>query len=385
MGLSAVGVSFTDPRFCTSIRRVSNTSDSGNFETQEYSQLQAFSSDNMFVLLVNGNDGYAVRRVSDLSRVSGLNTAGWNAARWYMPLSHTLIHYDDNSDATLRVQTTNVDTGVTTTLFTFPSQYERIITPRSSDDLSQDGRWMAGIAQRTDGAWVIFALDLQTLTLGAQLVIDNLYTGACQPDPEWGGTPPDWVGVSPIGRYLIVQWERDGQARCSGLETFNLTTGAFVGRVADGHQHGDLGVQPDGSEFFMSYEMYHPSGNMYIGIRMLPGTATVSNPIYLIPIDWYNGGHISCKGPRGVCLVTASGDAGNGWQPYENEVFLLYTNGSIRRLAHHRSSSCGYWVQPRASFSRNGRYVIFASDWGRQINCGDYGRGDPYLIDLGTP
>jgi hypothetical protein len=66
----------------------------------------------------------------------------------------------------------------------------------------------------------------------------------------------------------------------------------------------------------------------------------------------------------------------------EAELFLAYTDGRVLRLAHHRSSSCGYWVQPRASLSRDGRYVVFASDWNRQLDCADLGRGDPYLIDL---
>jgi hypothetical protein len=62
----------------------------------------------------------------------------------------------------------------------------------------------------------------------------------------------------------------------------------------------------------------------------------------------------------------------------------------VLRLAHHRSTRCGYWVQPRASMSRDGRYVVFASDWGQATggnSCAggnDLGRGDPYIIDLGA-
>ena len=196
------------------------------------------------------------------------------------------------------------------------------------------------------------------------------------------------MGVSPLGNYLVVQWARDGVTRCSGLETFDIQSGAFVGRVYNGHQHGDLGVDSDGlTEFFMTFELYHPSGNPAIGMRDLPGEATVSEPTYLQVLDWGIGDHISCRGPSGVCLVTAGRDLSNGWNPFEDELFLQYTDGRILRLAHHRSSSCGYWVQPRASISSDGRYVVFASDWGRQLDCGDLGRGDPYIIDLlaGSP
>jgi hypothetical protein len=380
--LQPAGTPFVDPVFVTTLRRVSNTSDGSGFETHIYSQLQAFSSDNVYLLLT-GSSGYVVRRVSDLSLVFGLDTSAWNAPRWYAPQPHTIVHYDSNDDTTLRVQLSSVDALTTTTVFTFPLQYERIIGNRSFDELSEDGRWMAGIAQRGDGAWVIFALDMQNRQLGALLPIPDLYAGPCAPDPTWGEVPPDWVGVSPLGRYLVVQWVRDGTTRCSGLETFDLQTGVFVGRVYDGHQHGDLGVMLDGdTEFFMTFEIYHPNGNPWLGIRALPGLSTVSPPTYTHELDWGNGEHISCQGPDGVCLVTAGSDPSNGWTPFEAELFLAYTDGRVLRLVHHRSSSCGYWVQPRASLSRDGRYIVFASDWDRQLDCADLGRGDPYLVDL---
>ena len=105
-------------------------------------------------------------------------------------------------------------------------------------------------------------------------------------------------------------------------------------------------------------------------------------------LDWGSGEHISCQGPNGVCLVTAGTWDINGWGPFEGELFLQYTDGNVLRLAHHRSSSCGYWVQPRASISRDGNYVVFASDWAHGTgtsSCAggnDLGEGDPYIINL---
>jgi hypothetical protein len=108
----------------------------------------------------------------------------------------------------------------------------------------------------------------------------------------------------------------------------------------------------------------------------------VGDPIYIRPIDWDIGGdHISCQGPPGGCLVTTHSDPTDGWQPFEQELFLLYLDGSVLRLAHHRSSSCGYWAQPRATISQNGRLVLFASDWGIQpCRQSDLGHPDPYLL-----
>ena len=386
----SVGAAVADPVFGTTVRRVSNTSEGNGWETQTYSQLQAFSSDSQYILLV-GEEGYIVRRMSDFSLVPGVDSSQWNAPRW-RPGTHSLIHYDSNADTTLRVQTLNVDTGQAQTIYTFPAGWERIRSNQSFDELSHDGRWMGGMAVRSNDDQTLFALDLQNNSLGAQISLAGLYAGPCQPDPTWGEVEPDWVGVSPLGRYLVVQWARDGIDRCSGQETFDINTGAFVGRVYDGHQHGDLGVLPDGTtEFFMTFELYNPNANgqLSLGYRTLPGNATVQEPVYLQVIDWH-GAHISCQGANGVCLVTSDAvPEENGWSAFEGELFLQYTDGRIDRLVHHRSSACGYWVQPRASLSRDGRYAIFASDWGQQTggnSCDgsneNLGRGDPYILEL---
>ena len=145
------------------------------------------------------------------------------------------------------------------------------------------------------------------------------------------------------------------------------------------------------AEFFMTFELYNPNagGLLSLGYRVLPGNATVQEPVYLQAFDWH-GAHISCQGANGVCLVTSDAvPEENGWSAFEGELFLQYTDGRIDRLVHHRSSSCGYWVQPRASLSRDGRYAIFASDWGQQTggnSCDgsneNLGRGDPYVLEL---
>lgn len=226
------------------------------------------------------------------------------------------------------------------------------------------------------------------------LPIPTIYAGDCQPDPQWGEVEPDWIGVSKLGAYLVVQWVRDGEIRCSGLETFDIRTGDFIGRVTDHHHHGDLGVDSDGvTEFFMTTESSSPQDNNHPAITMslLPGGAASSPPVYLQVVDWTDEDHISCQGPNGVCLVSWGVWGERRDTPFANELFLQYTDGAAKRLAHHRSSKCGYWVQPRASISRDGQYVVFASDWGEETGAescttweDDMGRGDPYIIDLSS-
>ena len=393
--LQEVGTPFIEPVFGTTLRRVSDLSARGGFETQSYSQLQAFSSDNQYMLLESPN-GFLVRRVNDFSLIASLDTSGWNNPRWHPISPHTIVHFDTNENMIVELQFTDIDSLVTTTVYTFPSEYQYIRVPQSFDELSDDGRWLGGLLTREDGIAVIFALDIVNQRLGAQLPVPELYAGDCLPDPEWGELEPDWIGVSPLGRYLVVQWVRDWAPntptpRCSGLETFDLSSGDFVGRVSPHHAHGDLGIDVDRvSEFFMTVELSSPqdTNRPAIAMRLLPGMDTVSPPIYLQVVDWTDVGHISCRGPIGVCLVSWGLFDETFDFPFENEIFLQYTDGSVLRVAHHRSSKCGYWVQPRASISRNGRYVIFASDWGevtRTNSCGsrnELGLPDPYIIDL---
>jgi cysteine-rich repeat protein len=381
----AVGERVVDPVFGTTLRRLTTRTGPGGWASHVYSQLQAVSPDGLFLLLIE-DDAYVVRRIEDLALQTALETSSWNSPRWLPSAPHSIVHYDGNGDDDVTVQVTDATTGVTADLLTLPAQYERIRVNQSFDELSRDGRWMAGMLASSSGGNVLFALDVVSRTLGATISVDALYAGPCAPDPQWGAVEPDWVGVSPLGRYLVVQWARDGTARCSGLETFAIATGAFAGRVYDGHQHGDLGIMPDGTtEFFMTFELYHPSGELSLGTRTLPGTATASAPTYVQVLDWGNGAHISCRGPAGVCLVTASSDLSNGRSAFEGELFLQHVDGRVERIAHHRSSECGYWVQPRATLSVDGRRVVFASDWGT-ASCApsndNLGRGEVYVVEL---
>lgn len=382
----AVGERIAEPVFGTTLRRLTGRTPSGGWATHEYSQLQAVSPDGLYLLLIE-DGAYVVRRLDDLALQTAVESSSWNAPRWLASSPHAIIHYDGNGDDDVTVQRTDAVTGATVDLLTLPAAYERVRVNQSSDELSRDGRWIGGMLARSDGANVVFALDLVRRELGAVLPLAQLYAGPCEPDPEWGALEPDWVGVSPLGRYLLVQWARDGTERCSGLESFDVASGAFVGRVYDGHQHGDLGVTTDGAgEFFMTFELYHPSGLLSLGVRALPGTATASAPTYVQVLDWGNGAHISCRGPAGVCLVTASSDLSNGRSAFEGELFLQHVDGRVERIAHHRSSECGYWVQPRATLSPDGRRAVFASDWGA-ASCAPsndgLGRGEVYVVELG--
>lgn len=389
----APGSAYTDPAFGTRVRRVSGLSerpctDEGcPFEAPTYSQLQAFNADSTLMLLTTP-EGYRVRRVSDLASVRLLDGGQVRAPRWHPRRPRTVIHFDEDGDADVTLQRTNVITGATRDIHSF-GDYAAIVRDPSFDELSRDGRWLAGYAVRRGGRREIFTFDLEQRRVGLAVPLDEL----CTPDPQYGLIEPDWLAPSPRGRYLVIQWRRDGTSRCSGLETYDIETGSFTGRVVDGHGHGDLGVTRGGREFFMTGAT-HPDDLNMTGLAWyaLPGTDTTATPHHVQLLDWKAlMSHVSCQGPRGVCLVSSTSDPGAtccrpGWQPFQGEVWLQRTSGGnepsyapVLRLAHHRSSEQGYWAQPKATLSRDGRYALFGSDWG--IDSGRE-RVDPYLVKL---
>jgi hypothetical protein len=379
----AFGEWYTSP-FNTRLTALSPEANSNH----AYSQLQAFSSDSVFVLLAEDIPGSpsalnVIRRMSDRATVLSSPTGLWGNPRWDPASPSKLIHFNPKNSGELLVQRTDVLTGATETAFTFPAEYQSYLTNQSFDELSRDGRWMAGQALGTGNWSRIFAVDLVNQTLGAQLDPEALYAGPCTPDPEWGELDPDWVGVSPLGTYLVVQWATDGTGRCEGLETYDIATGEYVGHVTSGHPHADLTVLADGiTEVFVTNELYGPTAeqgwvggasvqpidteNPALAYRVLPGPATgEASPHFLYLIDWGGFEHISCRGPIGTCVVTGYPSPENGsLDPLEDEIYLIRLDGTgVVRLAHHHSSGSDYWTQPRASISLDGRYVIFDTDW----------------------
>lgn len=354
-----------------------------------YSQLQAFSYDNTFVLLTEDHpeDPSAttvVRAVRGYQVVRSNPVGLWGNPRWHPTNYSTLVHFDSNEDETLVLQFTDVTSGDTTDVFTFPEAYWRYLGNQSNDELSRNGVWLAGQAVG-EGDWSrIFALNIEDGRLGAELDPAALYSGVCTPDPEFGPIDPDWIGVSPLGRYLLVQWATEGTGRCEGLETYNIESGDYVGHVTSGHPHADTTLLADGeTEVFVTADLTGPApGGSYVGgadaedgdqgspaltYRVLPGPAEgEAEPNYLYLIDWGGFEHISCRGPFGYCLLGGYPSPENGARdPLEDEVYVIRLDGSgVIRLAHHHSSGADYWSQPRASWSADGRYVIFDSDWG---------------------
>jgi hypothetical protein len=113
----------------------------------------------------------------------------------------------------------------------------------------------------------------------------------------------------------------------------------------------------------------------------------------LLRLDWSLAAHITAGDGNGWATVEtyAPSDpapAPPGWKAYTNEILQVKLDGTgTRRLLHHRSRPVNsYGYQPRASVSRDGRRLVFTSNYGLQAILGapnEY--TDVYLVNLAVP
>jgi len=180
----------------------------------------------------------------------------------------------------------------------------------------------------------------------------------------------DEVQVDKSGRYLIVVYNDDFHN-----EIFDLAPSPpklidrFTPGDGFGFVHHDTGV----GTLFTNFS------SDALGFRRL---ATPRDVTSLIPGYWSHSTqdeHFSMLADNeGWALISRySISGGPVLNPLDNEIVQVATDGSnrVRRIAHHRSLVNIYEDEPKASISRDGRYVAFTSNWGVAG-----GRRDVYII-----
>src|SRR3989338_105851 len=325
--LQEVGKPFQDSTFGTTLIRLGDANP-GELFRHEYSQLQAFNKESSLVLL-NTAEGLAVYDVNTLAKVYSFNFPV-NAPRWNPINPDEMIDFDENGDASSNgnvlvvLQKTNVRTGVTENIFTFPSEYERVAGSNSWEELSRDGKWLAAYLERSDRTRDIVAFNLESKKIGAVLTNSGGFgrnSGSCLEASQY---EPNWVAASPLGNYLVVQWNRDGLGVCEGVEVFDIEEGDYLGHVASHRGHSDTGIDENGKEIYVTTSF---SNDLLITLTEFPGRTGFSAPetaygkIILSP-GWYHMDHLSCKGPKGICVVSGGyGENGKpGDEPFSDEV-----------------------------------------------------------------
>lgn len=407
--LQPINKPFKDTPFGTTLTRIGEAArevdDQGvlHWERHIYSQLQPFNLDNSVVML-NRNNIMTFRELNNEFKIvyefpNVINTPRWN------PINPNEVYHFGFENFKVSLLKTNIRTGQTETVMSYPEKYVNIDATVSAEELSRDGKWITAYLFDKDDNGYFIAYDLINKKFGVQLGEQTQLfgSGVCgqiqdqnNPD-EFGGfdAGPNWVRASPLGN-MVIAWNRPGNERCRGIEVLDIETGEYIGHVGDRGSHSDVGLDKDGKEVYTAFY------DGYIGATTFPGATSpntfepnLEKPYFKVLLNpgYGHTWHLSCQGPQGVCVVTAEPERSG--DPFDDEIYLVdldsnvplgdNSQAKVRRLAHTRldDTSCevdgefNYRMQPQASISSDGSFVIFASNWGK---CGDASYS--YLIDL---
>lgn len=369
----APGQSYLDPGFGTTIRRVSDSRNQTNsldigtlgFIVNEYATMSPFNQDDSRLLLQHQSyfalyDGEG-RYQRDLPFEIGASSE----PRWSRRDPNVLYYVYGNS-----LQSYDAATGVRTVVHAFP-EYSKVAGLGESD-LCFDGDHLVLTGDRRD----IFVYELSTDRKGPVL--------------DASGHGFDNVSIAP-GDQVLVTWYQNGSGPYSGVELYDRDM-RFLRQLAPAGGHMDVGRDTDGQAVVLWINAADPQApadcqNAVVKIRLADAQRTC-----VLALGWGMAAHVSVPDAGNWFFVSTYAPLDpkplpNEWRRYTGEVLQVSLDGSeVRRLAHHRSRPFNdYWYTPRAAVSRDGRRLVYSSNYGLPSILGyDRAYSDTYLIDLTT-
>jgi len=350
----AVGGSYVDPVFGSTITRISNALGMPNADrggtltwiTDEYSTMSPFNNDNSRILLVHQSyfglyDGAGVY-LRDLP----LEIGAASEPRWSRKDNRTIYYVRGN-----QLKTYDVSNGETGVAHTF-SEYTAI-SGKGESDISFDGDYF------------VFAGD------GRHVFVYQISADRKSPVFDTAGRGFDSLYITPDNNVTIT-WNQSGSGRYSGIEMYDGDMN-FQRQLARAGGHMDVTRDTDGSEVLVWTNSNDPQpicNNGIVKIRLADGQQTC-----LVSFDWSLAVHVSAPDNQGFAYVEtyAPGNPAplsGGWRAYTNELLQVKLDGSrVLRLTHFRSRPWNsYNWQPKLSSSRDGSRVVFNSNYDLQAS-----------------
>lgn len=271
-------------------------------------------------------------------------------------------------------------------LHTF-KEYHGIGSPDAAD-VSQDGDHIVLAGQNAESTVDVFVWSL------SKQVKTSTYTTKCKVN-EWGVTQTPQpacvhkVLLTPDNR-LLIDFADDGSGAEQGAR---LWDGSKLIHIQDRTNHLDTGLNLRGSPVFIATNnavtlsgVRSPCSDQWgLDIRYLDDMGSA-----ICLLDKHPPLHVSYRGSKSQPWAAISffddrkagpelfasnpgfqAPSQNNWQVYEDEIMLARIDGrATYRLAQARSRSAeGYWDQPHAAISRDGKYVVFTSNMAHPNGC----------------
>src|SRR5579864_8609639 len=368
-----VGVTYVDPTFGSTIKRVSNAlavpnADGGGNLTwieNEYSTMSPFNSDNSKFILVHQSyfalyDGSGFY-IHDLP----FEVNASSEPRWSRKDNVTLYYHSGNM-----LKSYNISTGAIAVVHTF-SEYSSI-SGNGEMDISSDGDHF------------VYCGDSR------YIFVYQISTGKKFTAFDTAGRSFDSEYITP-NNNVIVSWIQSGTVRYTGQELYDINMN-FLRQVGHADGHKDVTRDTNGDEVLVWTNSNDPQpipncNNGIVKILLASGTQTC-----LTQLDWSLAVHISAPDGNGSVFVDTEApgnpeSGASGWVAYTNEILQVKLDGSgVIRWAHHRSRPLnGYNWQPKLSVSRDGTRLLYTSNFDLQVidrYTADY--SDTYMIAISS-
>lgn len=379
--IPAVGATFTDIKFNSSVVRITNSQTFGIAGAfPDYSKRQAWNSDETLLMLRSATGEVLIYDAVNYQYVKtlGANLVGAQDVFWHPTNPGTLYFILEN-----RLLIIDVVSEIETILETF-STYA-YVTTRAEGNMSNDGHYIALAGY--DSIWNL--MDYITYDITGGNIIAQLNAGINTQDF-------DWLSISPLGNYVIVDYADTDTGRWHGVEVYDRNLN-FLWQKPLGAGHTDYGIDSDSSEVLIM-DVYDTDSNLTYIRKFELSDGSQTNLLAISPeFDI----HESCRATNrlGWVLVSTFDFVGRltddslTWLPFEDEVFALNMDGSgsVQRYAHHHSrryspqtpdsDNSVYFSEPHATTNHDGTKILWGSNW--RLNIGIDTSVDAYIADVG--
>ena len=380
------GQSYTDPVFGCTITRITDAIAMGWQQGKHwYSTVTPFNANDTYLMLTpSGSPTIVDSHGNTVVSQANFPAMNYTFAVWDTMNPNVFYYTSGNRFIKGTIAGTPPNATVTPTVLAMFSQYSSVTIP-DDEDLSDDGLhiWL------TSGAGTDSSGDIFLVTLSAG---NGAATGATAS-----------TTLSNISYHKLQIAANNGVSiESSGPRTIYNPDGTSFVPGGGGGNHTDWGH--DDSSLMVAASLWYAGtaqngcpSNWGIGLLDL-----TTNAVRLCLNDGMqnvaNAWHISARDVQSQHWITWSADDSNtcpssstycfnnptntsGWSLYTAEIDLFTSTGTIVRLAHHRSRTDeNYWAQTRAILSRDGKYVVYDSNYNQSNTSAGSNYVDVYLI-----
>jgi hypothetical protein len=394
----AKGQSFVDPQYgCTVVRLTGGVSEFGVAAHHYYGTLTSFSADDSKIMLFldNGSPVIVDPTGNVVVSVNNMPASNTNNYPWD-PFNPAVFYYTNGNQFIKGTISGNTVSG--TALHTFTG-YSSCMIP-DQEDLTDDGTkiWLVCTPSGGSASQNVAIL----YNLGTDTVISNRLVVGAQ-EAGWHK-----IQIFPSGKMFLT-----GGSLCNGTQCIYNTDGTLYWQPPyNASAHSEVGTDLQGREVLISTangvdslngcgaEKWSSLTVVDINTKAPVNCLIGAPPNPKIPA-WEISYRDSANSATGKWVLLSMFDQGTCpdyscffpqnlistwqtlWAPYFEELVLVKIDGSqIYRLGYTWSRSAeNYWAIPRASISRDGKYLVFDSNFDIS-NTGSAQYADVYLIKI---